>query len=380
MVSPVLATWQRNWSKIGHTSFFPLFSKSVGVRMAREEWRNRRQKDKKKNILKIVTTAWTTSTTLSETPSCFNNTSVDPNSSSNFPALGNAAVFSRGETRAPGRQKLVRDFWGAAAVAAPPPRGRDSPQRPGRGELRQRRARERREEPRARAARGLRAHARPSPSLQRTPGRPHPRDPAASTPEKERSPPAPGSPRAAPHLPSARGHRSPTPRRSRRTTFQRLLQPLDVHDPRPRPPAALRAAPLRRPPPTPHKQTGSRRRSHRHSPGSATFQHGARAVPVRGPDSPPSFPPGGGGAREAGPRGPWGRRPGAGRSAPRLRPGAQRRLLAARPCANRRENCGKSRMWGTLFIQHAVTGCFPKCCVGALSERTVCSVPRTVTC
>lgn len=50
MVSPVLATWQRNWSKIGHTSFFPLFSKSVGVRMAREEWRNRRQKDKKKNI------------------------------------------------------------------------------------------------------------------------------------------------------------------------------------------------------------------------------------------------------------------------------------------------------------------------------------------
>lgn len=47
MVSPVLATWQRNWSKIGHTSFFPLFSKSVGVRMAREEWRNRRQKDKK---------------------------------------------------------------------------------------------------------------------------------------------------------------------------------------------------------------------------------------------------------------------------------------------------------------------------------------------
>lgn len=32
MVSPVLATWHRNWSNTGDTSFFPFFSKSEDSR------------------------------------------------------------------------------------------------------------------------------------------------------------------------------------------------------------------------------------------------------------------------------------------------------------------------------------------------------------
>lgn len=98
------------------------------------------------------------------------------------------------------------------------------------------------------------------------------------------------------------------------TTFQSLLQPLDVHDPPGRLPPSPRCSPPPAPPPlTPRRKPGSSRRAphthahtHTQTPGSATLQHGARAVPVRGPDSPPSPSrrgEGGGGRWRAGRRG-----------------------------------------------------------------------------
>lgn len=139
------------------------------------------------------------------------------------------------------------------------------------------------------------------------------------------SPPEGSQPRGRPPvpLPPQRGdtasstQSSPPPRFSAAspgTTFQSLLQPLDVHDPPGRLPPSPRCSPPPAPPPlTPRRKPGSSRRAphthahtHTQTPGSATLQHGARAVPVRGPDSPPSPSrrgEGGGGRWRAGRRG-----------------------------------------------------------------------------
>lgn len=346
MVSPVLATWQRNWSRIGHTSFFPLFSKSVGVRTAQEERKQKR--DKKKCIKNRNQHFWTISTTPSETSARSNNASADPNSSSNFPALGIAKIFSRGETRAPGRQKLVRDFWEAAAGplpssgpgrAGPTCSGQDGSSRGGEG-----RGSAGRSAGRGQPG-GLRAQARPSPSLQRTPGRRHPRDPA---PPHEGGALTPGPAPGGPTPPLRAGTPLPAPRRSPHTTFQRLLQPLDVHDPRPRPRAALRAAPLRRPPPTPR----SKRAPGAARTDTARAQQPSNMAPGPSPCAAPTARPpsrrGGvarGGRGRAGPEGGGKGREGAVRTSPQA---GRRCVLDAGTRANRRESCGKFRTWGTL--------------------------------
>lgn len=174
--------------------------------------------------------------------------------------------------------------------------------------------------------------------------------------------PAPGGP--APPL--SAGTPLPAPRRSPRTTFQRFLQPLDVHDPRSRPPAALCAAPLHRPPP-PRAANGLPAPLAQTQPGLSNLPTWRPGRPRARPRQPALLPAGGrwregGGAaralREAGRGGPHlasGRAGGAG-------------------CRALREQEGKLRQISYVgnSDKRAETGCFLKCCVGELSERTAC--------
>lgn len=263
---------------------------------------------------------------------------------------------------------MVRDFWGAAAGplpssgpgrAGPTCSGQDGSSRGGEG-----RGSAGRSAGRGQPG-GLRAQARPSPSLQRTPGRRHPRDPA---PPHEGGALTPGPAPGGPTPPLSAGTPLPAPRRSPHTTFQRLLQPLDVHDPRPRPRAALRAAPLRRPPP-PRAANGLPAPLAQTQPGLSNLPTWRPGRPRARPRRPALLPAGGGwragGGAARAPRE-------AGRGGPHFASG--RAALRSR-CRDPREPEGKLRQISYVgnSDKRAETVCFLKCCVGELSLL----VPRT---